>query len=121
MPRISSAGHGSPPPGVCEASRVDARNPDGGPQETEPPRPDLAEALERRALTRDEARPEAVEARHARGFRTARENVEDLVDPGSFVEYGRLAIAAQRARRELRELLERTPADGLVAGIGRVN
>jgi methylmalonyl-CoA carboxyltransferase 12S subunit len=84
-------------------------------------RADLAQALERRALTRDEARPDAVERRHAAGGRTARENVADLVDPGSFVEYGALAIAAQRARRELRELLERTPADALVAGIGRVN
>ncbi len=84
-------------------------------------RADLAEALERRAMTRDEARPEAVERRHAAGGRTARENVDDLVDPGSFVEYGGLAIAAQRARRELSELLERTPADGLVAGTGRVN
>jgi acetyl-CoA carboxylase carboxyltransferase component len=84
-------------------------------------RPDLAEALERRALTADDARPEAVERRHARGHRTARENVADLVDPGTFVEYGGLAIAAQRARRELSELLERTPADGLVAGVGRVN
>jgi acetyl-CoA carboxylase carboxyltransferase component len=84
-------------------------------------RADLAELLERRALTRDEARPEAVGSRHAGGHRTARENIADLVDQGSFVEYGALAIAAQRARRELRELLTRTPADGLVAGVGRIN
>ena len=84
-------------------------------------RPDLHEVLERRALSEDEARPEAVERRRAAGGRTARENVAELLDPGSFVEYGGLAIAAQRARRELRELLERTPADGLVAGTGRVN
>jgi methylmalonyl-CoA carboxyltransferase 12S subunit len=84
-------------------------------------REDLAEALERRAATRDEARPEAVERRHGAGGRTARENIADLVDPGSFVEYGGLAIAAQRARRELRELIERTPADGLVAGTARIN
>ena len=77
--------------------------------------------LERRGRTRDESRPEAVEKRHASGGRTARENIDDLVDAGSFVEYGGLAIAAQRARRELGELLERTPADGLVAGTGRVN
>jgi len=77
--------------------------------------------LERRALTEDAARPEAVERRHGAGRRTARENVADLVDPGSFVEYGGLAIAAQRSRRDPRELLERTPADGLVAGIGQVN
>jgi acetyl-CoA carboxylase carboxyltransferase component len=84
-------------------------------------RSDLAEALERRRLIRDEARPDAVERRRAAGGRTARENIADLVDPGTFVEYGGLAIAAQRARRELRELIERTPADGLVAGTGRIN
>src|SRR5205823_11422230 len=55
------------------------------------------------------------------GQRTARENVEDLCDPGTFVEYGSLVIAAQRRRREVQELIERTPADGLVAGIGRVD
>ena len=62
---------------------------------------DLAELLARRALTEDAARPEAVERRHAAGGRTAREKLADLVDPGSFVEYGRFAIAAQRGRREL--------------------
>jgi acetyl-CoA carboxylase carboxyltransferase component len=59
--------------------------------------------------------------RHAGGGRTARENLADLVDPGSFVEYGRFAIAAQRGRRDLAELIERTPADGLVAGTARVD
>jgi acetyl-CoA carboxylase carboxyltransferase component len=84
-------------------------------------RADLEEVLRRRAQTLDEARGEAVERRHAAGARTARENIEDLVDPGSFVEYGRFAIAAQRGRRELEELIERTPADGLIAGTARVN
>jgi acetyl-CoA carboxylase carboxyltransferase component len=84
-------------------------------------RADLAEVFERRARTRDEARPEAVERRHAAGGRTARENIADLVDPGSFVEYGRFAIAAQRGRRELEELIARTPADGLIGGTARVN
>jgi acetyl-CoA carboxylase carboxyltransferase component len=84
-------------------------------------REDLDELLERRALTEDEARPDAVERRHATGGRTARENIADLVDPGSFVEYGRFAIAAQRGRRDLDDLIARTPADGLVAGTARVN
>jgi acetyl-CoA carboxylase carboxyltransferase component len=83
-------------------------------------RGDLAELRERERLTGDDARPDAVERRHAAGGRTARENVEDLVDPGSFVEYGRFAIAAQRARRDLHDLISRTPADGLVAGTARV-
>ena len=89
--------------------------------EADEPRTDLAEALERRRLTGDEARPEAVERRHSAGLRTARENLADLIDPGSFVEYGGLAIAAQRMRREQDELIRRTPADGLVAGTARVN
>jgi methylmalonyl-CoA carboxyltransferase 12S subunit len=85
------------------------------------PRDDLAELLERRARTRDDARPEAVERRRAAGRRTARENLDDLVDEGSFVEYGGLAIAAQRNRRDLEELISRTPADGLIGGTARVN
>ena len=82
---------------------------------------DLDELLRRRALTEDAARPDAVAKRHAQGGRTARENVEDLVDPGSWVEYGRFAIAAQRARRELDDLIAGTPADGLLAGTARID
>ena len=84
-------------------------------------RPDLAEMLARRALTRDESRPDAVKRRHKSNHRTARENVDDLIDPGTFVEYGPLIVAAQRHRRPLDDLLTRSPADGLVAGVGRVN
>ena len=84
-------------------------------------REDLQELMARRALTQDDARPDAVEKRHAAGGRTARENLDDLVDDGTFVEYGRFAIAAQRQRRELQDLIERTPADGLIAGTARVN
>jgi acetyl-CoA carboxylase carboxyltransferase component len=81
----------------------------------------LAELLARRALTEDAARPDAVARRHDSGGRTARENVADLVDPGTFVEYGRFAIAAQCGRRELGELIERTPADGLIGGTAQIN
>jgi acetyl-CoA carboxylase carboxyltransferase component len=84
-------------------------------------RHDLNELLARRAMTLDDARPDAVERRHGRGGRTARENIDDLVDPGSFVEYGRFAIAPQRARRPVEDLIARTPADGLVAGTASVN
>lgn len=82
---------------------------------------DYQELLRRRALTEDSARPEAVSRRHAASGRTARENIADLIDPGSFVEYGRFAIAAQRQRRSADDLIERTPADGLVAGTARIN
>ncbi len=84
-------------------------------------RTDLRELLARRALTEDAGRPEAVARRHERGGRTARENIGELIDEGSWVEYGRFAIAAQRARREPQELIERTPGDGLIAGTARIN
>jgi acetyl-CoA carboxylase carboxyltransferase component len=84
-------------------------------------RPDLDEVVRRHAIGLDTARPEMVSRRRATGQRTARENVEDLCDAGTFVEYGPLVIAAQRRRRPVDELIARTPADGLVAGIGTVN
>ncbi len=84
-------------------------------------RADLAEVVERHGLGYDEQRPDAVERRRRTGQRTTRENVDDLVDGGSFVEYGPMVIAAQRRRRELDDLIRRTPADGLVGGIGTVN
>ncbi len=84
-------------------------------------RADLAEVHQRHAITLDAARPDAVTRRRKTGQRTARENVEDLCDPGSFVEYGPLAIAAQRRRRSMEDLIKNTPADGMVTGVGRVN
>ena len=84
-------------------------------------RPDLAEYFERRALTLDERRPDAVARRRKTNQRTARENLEDLLDPGSFIEWGAFAIASQRTRRTVEDLVAKTPADGLVTGLGRVN
>ncbi|MGA1034893.1 MAG: carboxyl transferase domain-containing protein [Ilumatobacteraceae bacterium] len=84
-------------------------------------RPDLAEVIERHRLGTDDARPAAVERRRDRQRRTARENVEDLIDAGSLVEYGPLVLAAQRKRRDLDDLIANTPADGLVGGIASVN
>jgi len=84
-------------------------------------RPDLAEVVARHAVGHDDARPDAVARRRAVGRRTARENVADLVDEGSFVEYGPVVIAAQRRRRELADLIARTPADGMIGGLGKVD
>ncbi len=89
--------------------------------DTDQVRPDLTEVIERHSFGLDEHRPEAVARRRQKNQRTARENVEDLFDPGSFIEYGALAIAAQRGRRSEDELTRKTPADGLIAGIGSVN
>jgi acetyl/propionyl-CoA carboxylase alpha subunit/acetyl-CoA carboxylase carboxyltransferase component len=84
-------------------------------------RPDLEEVRERHRIGLDEGRPEVTERRHATGRRTARENIADLADPGSFTEYGALTIAAQRRRRKLDDLIARTPADGLVLGTATVD
>ncbi len=84
-------------------------------------RPDLAEVHQRHAILLDTARPEAVARRRKTGQRTARENVADLCDPGSFVEYGSLAVAAQRRRRTMEDLMKNTPADGMVTGVARIN
>ncbi len=84
-------------------------------------RADLADVVERHERGLDANRPTAVARRRQRGRRTARENLTDLVDDGSFVEYGPLVIAAQRRRRSLDDLIENTPADGLVGGVGTAN
>ena len=88
-------------------------------------RADLRRVIERHARSLDAARPEAVARRHHAGGRTARENIADLCEestqPGSFIEYGALAVAAQTRRRTQEDLIANTPADGMVTGIGSVN
>jgi acetyl-CoA carboxylase carboxyltransferase component len=86
----------------------------------DPIRPDLIEVIERYSFVLDERRPEAVVRRQQRNQRTARANVKDLCDD-RFIEYGALTLAAQRQRRSMDDLISKTPADGLIAGIGSVN
>ena len=78
-------------------------------------RADLAEVIERHEVGLDEARPDAVGRRRKTGQRTARENIEELCDAGTFVEYGPIVVAAQRRRRKIDDLIKNTPADGLVS------
>ena len=91
-------------------------------------RPDLQRVIDRHAFTLDANRAPAVTKRHALKLRTARENIADLCDldgnaaqPGNFIEYGALALAAQTRRRSLDDLIANTPGDGMVTGIGSVN
>jgi acetyl-CoA carboxylase carboxyltransferase component len=84
-------------------------------------RRELERVRERQHQLSDEARPGAVAKVHARGRRTIRENLADLYDAGSFHEWGGLAIAAQRGRRSLDDLLASTAADGVITGIGTVD
>ena len=84
-------------------------------------RPDLQEVLDRKAAGYDENRPRAVEKRRNTGHRTARENVADLCDPDTFVEYGSVVLAAQRRRRSIDDLIANTTGDGMVCGLGQIN
>ncbi len=84
-------------------------------------RPDLQAVLDRHAVLYDAARPDAVAKRRSRGQRTARENLADLCDDDTFVEYGALVVAAQASRRTKEDLIANTPADGIVTGIGNIN
>ena len=106
---------------LLRSAHVEATESTDGGASIEDIRPDLAEVNTRLAFGLDENRPEAVAKRRKTGQRTARENVADLVDEGTWVEYGALVIAAQRQRRKKEDLIARTPADGMVAGIGRIN
>ena len=110
-PIAAAAGDLLPPPDVSSVSSL--------PMGLD--RPDLTEVIERHEGGLDAARPDAVAKRRRRNRRTARENVADLVDEGSFIEYGPLVIAAQRRRRDVADLIAKTPADGLVGGIGDIN
>jgi len=106
--RPADANHRAPQPGRRDPERSG-------------PRDDLRAVRERHAIGLDHARPEAVSKRHDSGRRTARENLHELLDDGSFVEYGPLMFAAQERRRAKQELIERTPADGLVGGVGAID
>ena len=104
-------------PGDAPAAAVQAVPP----PDPRRPRADLQTLLDRRALLDDAARPEALARRHAQRGRSARENVADLLDEGSLLEYGAFAVAAQRSRRSLDDLQRHTPADGLITATGSVN
>lgn len=84
-------------------------------------RDDLQESIDRHSFIYDENRPRAMERRERTSQQTARKNIDDLCDEGSFIEYGPLVLAAQRRRRTVDWLQENTPADGLICGVGTVN
>jgi len=91
---------------------------DRSPGKTPDPLSELGQVL---GTTLDSSRTEAVTKRHEKSCRTARENLADLCDPGTFIEYGQLAVAAQRGRRSIDELRSQTPADGIITGLAAIN
>ncbi|GAA2476732.1 acetyl-CoA carboxylase family protein [Streptomyces longisporus] len=116
-----TVGEGSPLATLDDLSGAPGEGPVAVAVDPDAVRADLAEVVRRHSFGLDENRPEAVAGRHALGRRTARENIEDLCDTGTFTEFGALAIAAQRSRRSLDDLIRSTPADGMVTGTGRIN
>jgi len=84
-------------------------------------RPDLQQVIDLHAFTLDKNRAEKIARLHAKGKQSARANIAQLTEGGDFIEYGALAVAAQRGRRDLDDLRANTPADGLVTGVGEVN
>lgn len=82
----------------------------------------LLEALRnRKALTLDEQRVEQQTKRQQKGYLTARENIHNLCPDDSFMEYGQMAVAAQRLRRDYEDLKSATAADGVITGVGKIN
>ncbi len=111
LQRSEQALHGPTAPPMKDTAPADAR---GG------LRADHQRVIDRHAYVLDASRPDAVQKRHTLGLRTARENVADLVDAGSLIEYGALAVAAQTQRRSAADLQANTPADGIITGIGTI-
>ena len=83
-------------------------------------RPDLAEVLERHAVTLDDARPDAVRKRRNTNQRTARENIDQLCDEGSFVEHGQLVLTPGTGLPK-EEVIRKFPTDGMITGVGSIN
>jgi len=113
--RLASSPEGEPGAGAASSQPRSQEAEPGG------ERADLRAVRERHEIGLDAARPQVVAGRHERGRRTARENLADLLDVDTFVEYGPLLFAAQETRRPREELIARTPADGLVGGVGEID
>jgi acetyl-CoA carboxylase carboxyltransferase component len=60
--------------------------------------------------------PERLARRRAKNMLDARERLDRLLDPGSFIESGLLGTSSSRL-----EDRDRTPADGKIAGFGRID
>ena len=107
---------------ILDEGEVEARSEDDAVElDLDYIRPDLQEVFDRKAAGHDENRPKAVAKRRKTGHRTARENLADLIDEGTFVEYGSVVVAGQRRRRTMEDLIENTTGDGMVCGLGQVN
>ena len=69
--------------------------------------------------TQDDSRSNLIEKRLKKNFLTARQNLINLVDKNTFVEFGQLVVAAQKNRINPSEIVEKTAADGVITGFGK--
>ncbi|MDD4241595.1 MAG: carboxyl transferase domain-containing protein [Smithellaceae bacterium] len=77
---------------------------------------ELIEALQReKEKARAQGGQDKIEKQHEKGRLTARERIERLLDDGSFLELGALCAS------DIPGMAEKTPADGLVLGYGKIN
>ncbi len=76
----------------------------------------LAELAEREHAARQMGGEAKLDRRRRQGVLDARSRIDRLVDPGSFSESGLLAVSAGNEKDRAR-----TPADGKVAGFGRID
>ncbi len=74
----------------------------------------VAELAERRAAALAMGGPERIARHHESGRLTARERIEQFVDPGSWREMGLLALPENRRA-------EPSPADAIITGVARVD
>jgi len=82
----------------------------------------MSEALEELRRRRERARqgggPERVEQQHKKGKLTARERLDLLLDPGSFLELGDFAV---HDCHDFGMEEKRYPGDSVVAGLGKID
>jgi acetyl-CoA carboxylase carboxyltransferase component len=76
------------------------------------------EDLRRRREQARSVNPQAAEKQHARGKLTARERIDQLLDPGSFVELDALAVHRTTAFGMEQQ---RPPGDGVITGHGTID
>ena len=99
----------------------DAETDDAEKDAAKPTDPFVEELENRRFALSDQGRRARVEKRHEMGGRTARENLDNLLDHGSFGEIGGHALAAQHGTHTKEELIDRSAADGVLVGTGLID
>ena len=76
---------------------------------------EIEQLKQRQAKARQMGGPEKIKKQHDQGKLTARERIDRLLDPDSFLEVGMLNLS------DVPGMEDKTPADSKVAGYGRID